>query len=77
MILSYLIDAIGFSSGATIEDAATDTATPAPTVASGHPWVPRSKNDEVLSRRLKKRSGAFIWARVDRGTATLVVTEVA
>ena len=74
---SYLIDAVSISSGATIEVADTDTAMPEPAVDNGHPWVPRSKNDEVLSRTFEKRSGAFVWVRVDRGTAKLIVTEVA
>ena len=70
---TYGVDVSGVDVGAIVLWAVTDTSTPEPTVR-GHPITLR-QDIPVDYREVGQVSGQFLWMRVNRGTATLVITQ--
>ena len=69
---TYLLDLVSAEANAIVWLAFTDNTT-APTV-TGHPWHPTTQDYVAVSRQVTVTSGVYIWARVDRGIATMVAT---
>lgn len=73
---SYALDVVAARMGATVYTAETDDSNQPSATVIGHPIRPLgSRRRDIDSRVFPKRSGHTAWARVDRGTATLVSTE--
>ena len=70
---SYTGDLRNIPLGATAYQALTDDAV-APTV-TGHPWRATRRGAPVPTRQISITSGITVWMRLDRGTATLVLSE--
>ena len=71
----YTSDIDGLAPLATVWSALTDDANPPGPSIVGHPWRATSRGADVPTRSLQVESGETTWSRVDRGTATLILSK--
>ena len=71
----YAADIDGLQPLASVWSALTDDVNPPSEAIIGHPWRPTSRGADVPTRTMQAESGETVWTRVDRGTATLILTK--
>ena len=72
---SYVMDIAHAEMNSTVYSAETDTNSEPSSDVIGHPW--RHNTEATLDpREYKKKSGVYLWLRVDRRTAQIISTKV-
>ena len=71
----YTSDIFGLQPLAAVWSALTDDANEPTESIIGHPWRPTARGQDVPTRSVQTGSGETLWARVDLGTATLILSK--
>ena len=71
----YASDIFGLQPLAAVWSALTDDANEPTALILGHPWRPTARGRDVPTRSVQVEAGETLWVRVDRGTATLILSK--